>query len=94
MAGIQNKLLTETIIVIHSEKEAFVVKNTGNRKENIEKSSEVAPLDGTNIVIHWTLNLSKICLDVPNLPQIWLFLVVFFRNFHHILKLEQFFEFS
>ena len=44
--GIQNKLLTGTIIVIHSEEEAFVVKNTGNRKENIEKSSEVAPLDG------------------------------------------------
>ena len=37
MAGIQNKLLTGTITVIHSEKEAFVVKNTGNLKENIEK---------------------------------------------------------
>ena len=32
-AGIQNKLLTGTIIVIHSEKEVFVVKNTGNIKE-------------------------------------------------------------
>ena len=43
-AGIQNKLLTGTIIVIHSQKEAFVVKNTGNIKENLEKSSEIAPL--------------------------------------------------
>ena len=32
VVGIQNKLL-------------FVVKNTGNIKENIEKSSKVAPLD-------------------------------------------------
>ena len=31
---------------MHSEKEAFVVKNTGNTKENLEKRSEVAPLDG------------------------------------------------
>ena len=46
MSEVQYKLLTGTIIVIHSEKEAFVVKNTGNRKENIEKLSEVAPLDG------------------------------------------------
>ena len=44
--GIQNKLLTETIIVIHSEKEVFVVKNTRNIKENIENLSEAAPLDG------------------------------------------------
>ena len=43
MAGIQNKLLTGTIIVIHSEKEALVVKNTENIKENIEKLSEVNP---------------------------------------------------
>ena len=28
------------------EKEAFVVKNTGNIKKNLQKSSEVAPLDG------------------------------------------------
>ena len=42
----QNKLLTETIIVIHSEKEAFFVKNAGNIKKNIEKFSEAAPLDG------------------------------------------------
>ena len=28
VAGIQNKLLTGTIIAIHLEKEAFVVKNT------------------------------------------------------------------
>ena len=47
-AGIQNKLLTGTIIVMHSEKEASVVKSTGNIKENLEKSSEVAPLDGTS----------------------------------------------
>ena len=46
MTGIQNKLLTGTIVVMHSEKEAFVVKNTGNTKENLEKPSEVAPLDG------------------------------------------------
>ena len=45
--GIQNKLLTETIIVIHSEKEVLAVNNTGNIKKNIEKSSKVAPLDGT-----------------------------------------------
>ena len=53
MAGIQNKLLTGTIIVIHSEKEASVVKSTGNIKENLEKSSEVAPLDGIRLV-HFT----------------------------------------
>ena len=34
VAGIQNKLLTGTIIVIHSEKEVSVVKNAGNIKEN------------------------------------------------------------
>ena len=45
MAGIQNKLLTGTIIVRHMEMEAFVVKNTGNIKENIEKLSDVAPLE-------------------------------------------------
>ena len=45
MAGIPNKLLTGTIIVIHSEKEVSVVKITRNIKENIQKSSEVAPLD-------------------------------------------------
>ena len=47
MAGNKNKLLTGTIIVIHSEKEVSVVKITGNIKENIQKSSEVAHLDGT-----------------------------------------------
>ena len=47
MARTQNKLLTGTIIVIHSEKEVSVVKNTGNIKKNIQKSSEVAPLDCT-----------------------------------------------
>ena len=52
MSGIQNKLLTGTIIVIHSEKEAFVVKNTGNIQENIEKLSEVAPLEGTFCLIN------------------------------------------
>ena len=46
-AGIQTKLLTETVIIIHSEKEAFVVKNTGNIKKDLQKSSEVATLDGT-----------------------------------------------
>ena len=40
------QLLTGTIIVIHSEKEAFIVKNTGNIKENLEKSSKLVPLDG------------------------------------------------
>ena len=48
MAEIQNKLLTVIIIVTHSEKEVFVVKNTGNIKENLEKLSEVAPLDSTS----------------------------------------------
>ena len=46
MARNQNKLLTGTIIVIDSEKEVSVVKITGNIKENIQKSSEVTPLDG------------------------------------------------
>ena len=46
MARIQNKLLTGTIIVIHLEKEVSVVKDIADIKENIEKSSEVAPLDG------------------------------------------------
>ena len=45
MARNQNKLLTGTIIVIDSEKEVSVVKITGNIKENIQKSSEVTPLD-------------------------------------------------
>ena len=45
MAGNKNKLLTGTIIVIHSEKEVSVVKITGNIKENIQKLSEVVPLD-------------------------------------------------
>ena len=31
---------------MHSENEASAVKSTGNIKENLEKSSEVAPLDG------------------------------------------------
>ena len=48
MTRIQNKLLTGTIIVIHSEKEVSGVKNTGNIKENIQKLSEVAPLDGSS----------------------------------------------
>ena len=50
--GIQSKLLTGTIIVIHLEKEAFVVKSTGNIKENLEKLSEcdeVVPLDGNQV---------------------------------------------
>ena len=42
MTGIQTKLLTGTVIVIHSEK---AVKNNENIK-NLQKSSEVAPLDG------------------------------------------------
>ena len=46
MTEIQNKLLTGTIIVIHSEKEEFVVKNTGNITENIEKLYEVSRLEG------------------------------------------------
>ena len=45
-SGIQNKLLTGTIIVIHSWKEVSVVKSAGNIKENIKKLSDVAPNDG------------------------------------------------
>ena len=45
-------------------------------------------------IICYALNLSKICLDIPSLPQIWLFLLAFGRNFHHISKLAQFFELS
>ena len=33
-------------------------------------------------------------LSIQNLPRIWLFLVVFFRNFDCISKLEQFFLFT
>ena len=40
MAGNQNKLLTGTIIVIHSKKEVSVIKITGNIKENIQRLSE------------------------------------------------------
>ena len=40
-AGIQNKLLTGTTIVIHSEKEPFLANDTGNIKEKF--FSEVAP---------------------------------------------------
>ena len=61
VARIQNKLLTGTIIVIHSEKEVFVVKNNGNRKENVEKSSEVAPLDGVTVGIE---ELEFLCTEV------------------------------
>ena len=35
--GIQTELLTGTITVIHLEKEAFVVKNTGNIRKNSQK---------------------------------------------------------
>ena len=38
--------MTGTIIVIHSEEEAFVVKNTENIKENLEKLFKAGPLDG------------------------------------------------
>ena len=55
VAGIQNKLVTGTIIVIHLEKETFVVKNTGN----IEKSSEVGPLDGIYLYCNY-----YVCLDL------------------------------
>ena len=40
-------MLTGTIIVIHLEKEVPVVKTTGNIKENVQKSSEATPLDGS-----------------------------------------------
>ena len=36
---------------MHSEKEASVVKSTGNIKENLEKLSEIAPLDGKYFVV-------------------------------------------
>ena len=41
LQGSQNNLPKGAIIVIHLEKEVPVVKNTGNIKENIQKSSEV-----------------------------------------------------
>ena len=37
MARISNKLLARVIIVIFSEREAFVVRNTRNINENLEK---------------------------------------------------------
>ena len=43
------------MFVIRLEKEAFVVKNTGNIKENLEKSSEVAPVDGST----WLLGFKR-----------------------------------
>ena len=33
---------------MHLEKEVFVVRNSGNIKKIIEKSSKVTPLDGTS----------------------------------------------
>ena len=39
-------MLARVIIVIFSEGEAFVVRNTRNINENLEKFSEVTPLDG------------------------------------------------
>ena len=39
--GLQNKLPKGAIIIINLEKEVPVVKNSGNIKENIQKSSEV-----------------------------------------------------
>ena len=43
------KLLTGTIIVMYSEKEAFVVKNTGSIKKSLQKLSEVALPDGNQL---------------------------------------------
>ena len=46
------------------------------------------------IIIYQALNLSKYCLDILNLHQIWLLFLVFGRNFHHISKLAKFLELS
>ena len=53
-------MLTGTIIVIHSEKEVFVVKNTGSIMKTLQKLSRVAPLDS----ICWckTRNISGGCV--------------------------------
>ena len=52
-------MLTGSIIVTHSEKEAFFVKNTGNVKENLQKLSEVAPLDGIAINLYLIIQNQK-----------------------------------
>ena len=45
-----------------------------------------------NITIYYALNLSKICLDVPNLPQIYYFcqfqaeIFIIFPNWHNFLS--------
>ena len=39
--------LKYALIVVHSEREAFFVRKTGNIKENLEKLPKVAPPDGT-----------------------------------------------
>ena len=45
-----------------------------------------------NIIIYYALNLSKICLDIPNLPQICYFcqfqaeIFIIFPNWHNFLS--------
>ena len=51
--------MTISIIIIHWEKEAFFVKNTGNIKENLKKSSKVAPLDGIAINLYLIIQNQK-----------------------------------
>ena len=41
----KRSLFAGTMIVIHSERRAFVVRKTGNIKKNLGKLSEVTPLD-------------------------------------------------
>ena len=53
-------MLAEAIIVIHSEREVFVVKNTGNIKGNLEKSSGDAPIDITKTLKELKYLISKI----------------------------------
>ena len=60
MAGTYNRLLAEAIIVIHSEREVFVVKNTGNIKGNLGKSSGDAPIDITKKLKELKYLISKI----------------------------------
>ena len=71
------------IIVIHLEKEAFVVKNIGNLKKNLEKLSKVVPLD--------SIRLIKICEIHP--PHLF-FLVVFISFFYQQILFSQIFRTS
>ena len=57
-------MLTETIIVIHSQKEVFVVKNTENIKENLNELSEVTPLDCMLLFLKFSMPALRVAIGM------------------------------